>query len=215
MSINQEIEAKFRVDDPQLFAVLLQTAQLGLYTLTPLPEPEQQHNTYFDTPDGRLGAQRYGLRIRDLGQRRIATLKGPNSVQHGVHTRAEWEADIGANDAPADWPAGELRERTLALLEGSAVVPILTIRTLRRHVLASRAGVLVAELSLDEGEMLAGTRTQPFRELEVERLPSGTLADFEALVDALRTRFALLPESRSKLERGLAYAKGGDDADTP
>ena len=57
-----EIEAKYRVDHQHTFDDLLSLAALGPFHLAPAPDPEDQQNTYFDTPDGRLRAGHYGLR---------------------------------------------------------------------------------------------------------------------------------------------------------
>ena len=61
----------------------------------------------------------------------------------------------------------------------------------------------MAEISLDEGVILAGGRAVGFRELEAELLPAGTRADLDVLIDHLQARFALIPESRGKKKRGL------------
>jgi inorganic triphosphatase YgiF len=76
-----EIEAKLRVRSRSIFADLLLLTSLGPYGLEPIPGIEHQHNTYFDTPDRRLSARRYSLRVRDLGSRRIATVKRSLSTQ--------------------------------------------------------------------------------------------------------------------------------------
>jgi triphosphatase len=201
---NMEIEAKFRVDDDQTFPDLLGLKALGPFRFTAEPDAEDQRNVYFDTADGRLRAARYGLRVRDLGVRRLATLKGASRVQDGVYERDEWEAEIGADDRPEAWPASEVRARTLSLLGGAALQPILSIRTLRRHIYASRGDRRVAELALDEGAIDAGGREQRFRELEIELLGDAPRAELDTLVGLLRARFALVPEERSKLARGLA-----------
>lgn len=198
-----EIEAKFRVADERTFPALLDLTELGPFRLA-AGGTEDQRNVYFDTADTRLRAGRYGLRVRDLGGRRIATLKGETRSVDGLHERDEWEVDIGGDDRPETWPASEIRERVLALLGGAPLLPILTIATQRRHVYASRAGVRVAELSLDEGTIHAGGRTESFRELEIELLDGRERTDLEALVTLLRDRFPLIPEDRSKLARGLA-----------
>ena len=46
-----EIEAKFRVDDDQLFPALLGLSELGPFQLVAAAEPEDQRNVYFDTAD--------------------------------------------------------------------------------------------------------------------------------------------------------------------
>src|SRR5262245_7437459 len=150
-----EIEAKYRVDDERIFADLLGLTAIGPFHLIPAPNPEDQHNTYFDTADGRLRAARYGLRVRDLGTRRIATLKGDARVEEGIHERDEWEVAIGDDDRPESWPPSEARDHALALLGGAPLFPILTIKTLRRHINASRAGGGIDTLRLGRGLLCA------------------------------------------------------------
>ena len=199
-----EIEAKFRVDDAQTFPQLLALGAIGPFKLVAEPDVEDQRNVYFDTADRRLRAGQYGLRVRDLGNRRIATLKGAAKARDGMYERDEWEIEIGDDDNPSAWPPSEARDRTLALLDGAAPLPILAIRTRRLHIIALRDDRRVAELSLDTGAIDAGERTANFRELEIELLKTGTRADLDALVALLRARFTLTPEDRSKLARGLA-----------
>ena len=199
-----DIEAKFVVPDAATFAAVLQLEQIDGFRLAAEIEPERQHNTYFDTADGRLRAQRHGLRVRDLGDRRIATLKGAAHFHDGVYERDEWEVEVGDSDQPDDWPAGEVRDRALALSNGEPLAPILTIDTQRHHVYAWHDQRRIAEISLDEGTIRAGGQEQVFRELEVELLETGAREEFDALVAALREHFALVPEERSKLARGLA-----------
>ena len=199
-----EIEAKFRVDDERTFPQLLALDAIGPFKLVAEPDAEDQQNVYFDTADQRLRAGQYGLRVRDLGNRRVATLKGAAKARDGMYERDEWEVEIGDDDNPAAWPAGEARDRTLALLDGAELLPILTIRTHRLHIVALRNGTRMAELSLDTGAIDAGGRAASFRELEIELLKTGTRADLDELVALLRARFTLIPEDRSKLARGLA-----------
>jgi inorganic triphosphatase YgiF len=209
MEYEMEIEAKFRVDDEQTFSQLLDLDTIGPFKLVAETDAEDQHNTYFDTADRRLRAGQYGLRVRDLGHRRIATLKGAAQARDGVYERDEWEVVIGDDDNPSAWPASEARDRTLALLDGAKPLPILTIRTHRLHIIALRADTRVAELSLDTGTIQAGERAAGLRELEIELLQTGTRADLDELVELLRARFTLIPEDRSKLARGLALLDEG------
>lgn len=198
-----EIEQKYRVDDDGLFLALLDLRELDDYMLHPAPEPEQQHNSYYDTADRRLRAARHGLRVRTIGEHRIATLKGEGTSVDGRSARGEWETPVDSDDV-AGWPAGELRERVLAITGGAPLAPLLAIRTTRHNIRASRAGTEVALISLDNAEIAAGGRTQPIRELEIELHGEGTLADLDALCAALLARFSLQPERLSKLARGLA-----------
>lgn len=199
-----EIEAKFRVSSRSVFADVLQLPSLGPYGLERISGIEHQYNTYFDTLDRRLTALRHSLRIRDLGARRIATVKRSLGISMGIHRREEWEVEIDAGDDPQDWPASAARERALAVLGGAPIVPLVSIRTRRQYIYAVHAGSRLAELSLDEGAIMAGGRAIGFRELEIELLAGGTEADLDTLIRSLRERFPLAPEPRGKKARGMA-----------
>src|SRR5512138_438057 len=101
-----EIEAKFRVEDDRIFPELLSLGAIGSYRLSASDAAEEQRNVYFDTPDWRLRDQQYGLRVRQVGERRIATLKGEAKIDDGMYERDEWEVEVGDDDKPATWPPG-------------------------------------------------------------------------------------------------------------
>jgi inorganic triphosphatase YgiF len=201
-----EIEAKYRVGPAEL-TLLAALRALDQYSLEPAPAPELQENTYYDTADGRLAAARYGLRVRRLPDRALITLKGPATVDAGVHRRAEHEFP-GADPQPLSWAPGPPRELALALTGGAPLVAIAAVRT-ERHILhAARDGLVVAECALDRGVLRGGGREQPFTELEIELLPAGDPADIAALARALAAHITLVPEPLSKLQRALALRDG-------
>ncbi|MEO7911664.1 MAG: CYTH domain-containing protein [Roseiflexaceae bacterium] len=206
-----EIEAKFRVINRAVFTSLRQLTTLGAFLLVHTSGTERQHNTYFDTADRRLTADRTTLRVRDLGERRIATVKRSLSTKAGIHTRDEWEVDLDGGEHPLDWPASPARDRALAALDGAPIFPLMTIHTSRQYSYALLDDLQVAEISLDEGVILAGGRTVGFRELEAELLPQGTCADLDALIEQLHAHFMLIPESRGKKKRGLALLEQASD----
>ncbi len=197
-----EIEAKFRIDQPAAFAILRALNTLDTYTLHHEPHLEQQLNTYYDTASGHLRAARYGLRTRVVDGRTLITLKGPSVAHNGIHQRMEWEFEW-ADPNPATWPHADARAQLVSIMGAEQLFPILTIQTERRHILALRDQQAVAELSLDVGSMTVPGKTAAFRELEIEVLPAGTEADLDRLVVSLRQHMTLVPENRSKLERGL------------
>jgi inorganic triphosphatase YgiF len=198
-----EVELKFRVDDPAIFAAFSHPTTLGDFLLKPVGDGEHQHNVYYDTPDFRLRTQRYGLRVRTVGHSRIATLKGETLAQDGLHQRPEWEMPVDSDD-PQRWSPGDVRDRAFALAGGAPLQPVLTIETLRRTVRVWRGSRCVADMALDEGVIYAGGREHLFHELEIELLPEGTRDDLDELGALLRQQFALHPDNLSKLARGLA-----------
>jgi inorganic triphosphatase YgiF len=203
MNEPREIEAKYAVADPRLFTDLLALPQIGPFTLTPDVGSVDQINTYFDTVDHRLRAARHGFRIRLAKGNIVATLKGPASIHGDIHTRSEWETVLH-DDTPHDLPIGELRDRVLALTAEQPLLPTISIRTNRQIIIATRDAQPIAEMALDDYVITAGERREQYYELELELLPAGQPADLTALAALLRGRFALAPEARSKLERGLA-----------
>lgn len=202
-----EIEAKFLADD-STFDALRRLTTIGQFRLRNA-DVEQQRNIYYDTADGRLRATRHGLRVRHIGARQIATLKGEATIADGLYSRGEWEADVPGDD-PYTWTAGELRDRTLALIGNAGFVPIVEIQTAREHIYAEHENVPFAEISLDSGTMTADRYTKPFRELEIELMKGGNRAFFDELLALLRAEFTLTPEPRSKLEQALALATVDD-----
>jgi inorganic triphosphatase YgiF len=199
-----EIEAKFRVDDDLIFNRLPRLASLGRFQLVPEHDIERQHNIYLDTPDARLEAVGYSLRVREVAGRRVATLKRSRSRQGNLRIRDEWETTPGPSDDPRGWPASGLRARVLAAIGGAPVEPLFVVETHRQHIFARRDDRPFAVLCLDHGLVWAGDREAAFRELEVELLDQRERASFDTLVELLHTRFPLFPEERTKKARGLA-----------
>lgn len=198
-----EIESKFRVSDTQVFAWIRRLESLGPYRLQSDPQIQEQHNTYYDTADGTLQQARYGLRLRMVpGEQTIATLKSSGTIEDGLAERDEWEVAASAPD-PATWPESEARTQALALVGSAPLVELVTVITRRQRIMVMHSGCEVAEVSLDEGTISAAGQRRSFCELEVELLPLGTRADFDAFVAELRKQANLVPENRSKLERGL------------
>jgi triphosphatase len=197
-----EIEAKYRLMHEAQIEAVTRLNQLGSYALQ-VGDQEDQHNTYFDSVDGRLQRAHYGLRRRVVGERSLITLKGPNTVEDGVHRRDEWEF-LSDTPQPAHWPAGEARDVALGLLGNAEIIELLSIATQRRSIQVTQGKRFVAVIALDQGVINAAGHREPILELEIELAEAGTLDDIAALADALRAHIPVVPEPRSKLERGLA-----------
>jgi inorganic triphosphatase YgiF len=175
-------------------------------------------DTYFDTPDRRLGELRFNLRLREDDGQVLATLKGPkSSVGSGVVIRSEiespWsretvgrirsvlaEAGISVGETPdiAD-PAGTMRAAGLVLLQ--------TRRT-RRHArdVRDQSGRAFAELVIDAVTYLFGEREIRHHEVEIEAHDAAEASSLAALADDLLARFGdvLRAWRRGKLATGLA-----------
>jgi CHAD domain-containing protein len=131
------------------------------------------------------------------------TLKQIVTGDAGVLRREELEALVAADVPPAEWPEGELRDRVEGIAHGAPLEPFLVLeqeRLARRVVDGVRE---VAELSLDEVTVAAGSGARRWFEAELELRGEGDDDDLERLVAALQAEPGLKPESRAKFTRAL------------
>lgn len=130
----------------------------------------QQHlvNRYYDTQDGALNNQRAALRIRQIGERYVQTLKTQGEFLNGAHRRNEWEWDI----MEPVLSLGLLSETSLASgLDLTHLLPIFETNFTRQIILLDD-GEAVIECALDDGVVIAGNREKRLCEVEFE-LKSG------------------------------------------
>jgi inorganic triphosphatase YgiF len=202
-----EIEAKYRVADRQVFTELLKLTTLGHFNLIPHPDLEHQHNTYYDTSDSLIAAQRMSFRIRRTGTTYRATLKRSHGGRGALHMRDELETTVGDDPQPIFWRPSPVRKQLLEIIGTSPLEELFTLQNRRRRVDVMLGSALIAELSLDEGSIEAGRRILGFRELEVELHHPGTLAHLEQLGAELAERFSLPPEPHGKRSRGMGLLR--------
>ena len=211
-----EIEAKFIIPDEATLQRLLAIRELGGFRLEPGPT-QRLSDSYRDTADRAIYRGGYACRIRNKGDKQIATLKGLSRAEGAVHQRAEHEVTLDAGETPSGWPDSPARKLALALCQGERLAELFSLSQ-QRHTRTVRAGDrLVGELSLDVVEMHIGddARTTPSTtlrtsfELEVELSTDGTPDDLHLMVADLKDRWQLQPQPLSKLEQGLAVLKKG------
>lgn len=162
----------------------------------------RMETTYFDTPAGHFAARKMTLRLRKENDVTICTLKAPGSD----NGRAEWEceADTIANGLAALIAAGAPAEAVV--LAEAGLIPVCGARFTRMAaILPTQDGT--AELALDSGVLLAGERTSPLCELEVEQ-KTGSEEATEALAENIARTYGLKAEPKSKFRRALSLAQG-------
>ena len=192
-----------RPTETELKFLVSQEAATALWSHPALQAPEQSQklrSTYFDTSSRRLQRSRMALRLRLAGQDVVQTLK--QSAGPGAISRGEWERTVAGEtidlDSLAETPASHALGRH-AVLEPVFVTSV--DRNLRR---CASAGAVI-EAAYDVGELEAGERRAPIRELELE-LKSG---DPSALFDLARRLVAdvdIRLSFESKSERGYRLA---------
>jgi inorganic triphosphatase YgiF len=202
-----EIEAKFTIPDAATFERLMQASTLADMQAGPVGR-KHVHDRYLDTADRRFMRNGFACRVRDKGDGWLATLKGLGTGEGALHRRAELEVNLPASELNIqDWPAGEVREVALRLSAGQPLELVFEMwqeRNVRLLQSQSREEPVI-ELSLD---VVHRDREDsvPWFELEGELLPAGSVQQLEALMQTLAGHWGLVPESRSKFERGLPAA---------
>jgi inorganic triphosphatase YgiF len=202
-----EIEAKFTIVDASTLERLLEVPTLAGMQAGPARR-KPVHDRYLDTADRRFMRNGFACRLRDKGDGWLATMKGLGAAEGALHRRTELEAILPVGELNVqNWPPGEAREVALALSAGQPLELIFEMWQERNvRLLRSQSGEdPVIELSLDVVRC-DGQDSAPWFELEGELLPAGSVQQLEALIDTLAGQWGVVPESRSKFERGLPAA---------
>ena len=199
-----EIEVKYRIVGA-LEASALERLETGPYRLLP-GNDEQHHDEVLDTPTRALTRKRQALRLRRRGNDVTVTYKGPDTVSGGLHQREEIEATFADDALPKDYHewSPEITRHIEPIVGSAPLAPLVEMDVHRVTWNILRESRLIAELALDEGNIRAGGKTSSIHELEIELKASGTRDDLDALDQLFSRQLPIQPESRSKLERGLA-----------
>lgn len=160
-------------------------------------------STYFDTAKCKLKRHGLTLRVRRDGHTHVQTVKSANGAQFG---RGEWESEIkddvphlGKTDGTPLEPIAsrKLRRKLKPVFETSVHRITLPIRTRRSEI----------ELAIDRGRIIAGRRSSPIAELELD-LKSGRPVDLFRMAKTLERKSQAELDLRSKSDRGYALARG-------
>jgi triphosphatase len=196
--MGSEIELKFRVP-PRKLAYIANARIVG----SPAKAHSRQElvSTYFDTAKHKLRRHGLTLRVRSVDGSHIQTVK---SAAPGGVTRGEWETRLG-NGAP------DFRD-----VKGTPLEPLATkklhrklkpmfqtsVHRVTRPVRVKRSKI---ELAVDRGSLMAGRRSKPIAEVELE-LKSGRTIDLFDLARTLERRTGAELDLRSKAQRGYQLA---------
>ena len=211
MSSSEELELKLALDADAV-AILPTLAPLSKRAVT----HQNMRNQYFDTPSRDLDASRMALRLRQFDSTIIQTVKTAGQGSGGLYRRGEWEwqlssaqLDIAALKALAH--AESERHPDLACLSSNAILdnlnPVYTTDFMRHAWQVTLDDGSQIEVALDQGNIHAGTRTLPIRELELE-LKRGQASALWALAYTLSEHITLRPANASKAQRAVALTVG-------
>ncbi len=171
-----------------------------------------QQDTYLDTADWAVHRAGFSLRLRRRGEAGEVTLKALSKAKNGLHSRREITQRLP--NAAGAWEAepGEVTSRVIAMTAGMPLRPLFDIVNRRRTVAIERDGIELAEISLDDAQVLVdGSARRSFCRVEIEESSAGGLEQAESFIEALREAGELVPTNVSKFELGLVTAEQQPD----
>jgi len=163
---------------------------------------------YFDTKKLKLYQGGATLRIRKIGSKDFQTIKGRNGVC--ALARFEREDEITSRRPELRYAKGTPFEKLLPRKRRRKLRRV--FRTdVRRSVMDIRLNDSDIEVAFDRGTIIAGRRSQPIHELELE-LKNGHAKDLAAIARRLHETVPVAFEAQAKADRGYALSKGKKDA---
>jgi inorganic triphosphatase YgiF len=199
MSLEQEIKLQVLQDKP------LELSDLAWLSDLFESDSYKQHlvSTYFDTADKALMRYGVGLRLRQVDDVWLQTVKCSGEAIDGLHQRKEWEHKL---DGP-EFDLALLAETELApLLDDKetwdAISPVFTTDFERLVMPLLLTDETQVEMAYDYGLVRAGNKQQSIHEIELE-LKQGDIKSCQQLAESLK---AALPLQYSDISKaGLGY----------
>jgi triphosphatase len=161
---------------------------------------ERQDSVYFDDRRRTLQKKGLSLRVRQIGERRIQTIKASNG-HAGPIDRGEWEAVVTASRPDLAAARGTPLERVLAKLR-DPLEPLFETRV-SRTAFPVQFGNSDITVSLDQGRIHTGKSTAPICELELE-LKNGSAGDLFQFARQLDEKIPLELSYETKSGRGYS-----------
>lgn len=201
-----EQETKFSIKDSET-ADLIWDAITDRYADGSKGETLELNAAYYDSSDRILMQKGIALRTRCEGDVCFATMKwGSSPVMGGLHQHEEVNIPIEADSCftvpPAELFDADINGKNLYdILEGRELEVLFETRVTRRRIMVHHKKS-VMEISIDQGTIIAGEKTEDISEIEIE-LYSGDLSDVLNLTDRISAKYGLEPEEKTKYARAM------------
>jgi inorganic triphosphatase YgiF len=198
MPLEQELKLVVNGD----FVIDLSCLILPNYTIVNEVVTKRLVSTYFDTVEMYLASQKIGLRMRQIDNLWLQTVKTSGHVQDGLHQREEWEDILNT----AQWNLAKLKQTPLAMVIKNTAIwskigPIFTTDFERKTLQIRASDSTQIELAYDRGNVFAGELSSPINEIELE-LKSGNVVHLRALANELQQQLSISPNDISKAKMG-------------
>jgi triphosphatase len=202
--LSREVEVKFTTDAEGVKAAL---ASPLLQSTAAASSARKLTTIYFDTADSDLQLRRIALRVRRDGRKApVMTLKWTPAAGEGLFSRGEIEIPVPKLVPDLSLFGGEMGELVRRLVGDKPLEAKYETRVSRVARLVTRGAARI-EVAFDEGQIVAGERTRPLREVELE-LKSGEARDLYEFAATLSESLPLRLDIVSKAERAWRLATG-------
>lgn len=169
-------------------------------------QPSHQASVYFDDRRHTLRREGLSLRVRQIGDRRIQTIKALNGTA-GPIDRGEWQADVAGTRPDLSAAAGTALQPLLPKLR-NPLEPVFETRV-ARTAFPVQYGDSEIVVALDQGEIDTGKASAPICEVELE-LKRGNRGDLFRLAEQLDGTIPLELSYATKSARGYALLDASD-----
>ena len=129
-------------------------------------------SVYYDTAKWKLRKHGLTLRVRRAGGHHTQTIKCESNTSSALMDRFEWEHDIIGEMPNLDLAADTGLKPILGRSLQAKLKPLFETRV-RRKLYSIRSGASDIDLTIDTGEVSAGRKSSPIREVELECPTSG------------------------------------------
>ena len=198
MALEQEVKLVVTSDDKLDLSLLPELLKMADGQIV----SDHLVSTYFDTDDLYLSKQGLGLRMRQINEHYLQTVKTSGSVKDGLHQREEWEYDL----AGPEWDLASLKLTPLATIIDNAEIwstlaPLFTTDFWRETLQLTLADGTKIELAYDRGEVRSGSLNTNIHEVELE-LKAGDSRQLGILATTLCQQLPVSPSDISKAQMG-------------
>lgn len=209
-----EVELKYYLDNEKIKDEIFNDEKITSLFISPKEEVPMKA-TYFDTDDFDISKRGLAFRLREEGEKYIATFKWQSKDGEGkseLSKRGEINVEVFSEfkknpRAEVFIPYGNDEAELVAcneLIEAigfKELKPIITTDVIRT-LAEIKSEDFSCEISVDLGELRAGNESERICELELE-YDSGNLDKMLALGESLKEKYNLKPGTFSKYKRGL------------
>ncbi|MDR0885843.1 MAG: CYTH domain-containing protein [Clostridiales Family XIII bacterium] len=203
-----EIELKYKIANAAMLDSIWNDNYLGEIAEPDSREELEMRASYFDTEDRILSSNNIAFRIRKEGAKMVGTLKwrDEDDTIAGLYVRQEVNVPICDENYmispdPLVFKESEEGRDLLEIIGDEPLSCVLEMSFCRRKVRVDD-GNTICEISLDDGQILAGGRCEQICELEIE-LYTGGQEGLLQIGGVVAKKYGLEPELSSKFARGL------------